>query len=112
MLDRFSKKIKILDYKAIALHGHQVKSPKTVIKDYSNLHREFYLYAFLGHRHTSNEIVVGEDGRRNVEVLNCPSFVGSCTYADKILCGSKAAVKVYTFDSEFGHIESKTIILN
>jgi len=104
--------IDLFDYKVIAVHGHQIKDVKSVIKDYSNLHRTFYTYAFLGHRHTSHEIVVGEDGNKNVSVLNCPSIIGSCPYADKLLVGSKAAAKVYTFDPMFGHIESKTIILN
>lgn len=111
-LDKEYLVISIFDYKAIALHGHQIKNVTSAIKDLSNLHRTFYNYAFLGHRHTSNEITVGEDGSKNVEVLNCPSFVGSCPFADRLLVGSKAAAKVYVFDQKFGHVESKTIILN
>ncbi len=102
----------IFDFKAVALHGHQIKNPANVVKDLANLHRTLYDYVFLGHRHTSHEIVVAEEDQHNVEVLNCPSFVGSCPYSDKLLVGGKAAAKVYVFDPVFGHIESKTIILN
>ncbi len=102
----------IFSFKSIILHGHQVKSPKDTIKNYSNLHREFYDYAFLGHRHSANEIIVGEGNNHNIEVLTCPSFVGSDPYADSLMVGAKAMVKLYEFDSIYGHIGSKNIILN
>lgn len=102
----------IFNFKAIVLHGHQIKNVPTVIKDLSNLHRKFYDYAFLGHRHSANEIIVGEGLKHNIEILTCPSFVGSDPYADTLHVGSKAMCKLYEFDINNGHTGSKNIILN
>lgn len=102
----------IFDFKAIVLHGHQVKSVPNIIKDMSNLHRKFYDYAFLGHRHSANEIIVGEGKNHNIEILTCPSFVGSDPFADSLRVGSKAMCKLYEFDIVNGHTGSKNIILN
>lgn len=102
----------IFDFKAIVMHGHQIKSVRDTLKDLSNLHRTFYEYAFLGHRHSANEIIVGEGEHHNLEILTCPSFVGSDPYADKLMVGSKAMCKLYEFDSIRGHIDSKSIFLN
>ena len=102
----------IFDFNAIVLHGHQIKSVPDTIKDLSNLHRRFYDYAFLGHRHSANEIIVGEGENHNIEILTCPSFVGSDPYADKLMVGSKAMAKLYEFDKVYGHVGSNNIILN
>ena len=104
--------LNIFDFKAIVLHGHQIKSVPNVIKDLSNLHRKFYDYAFLGHRHSANEIIVGEGLKHNIEILTCPSFVGSDPFADTLHVGSKAMCKLYEFDINNGHTGSKNIILN
>lgn len=102
----------IFDFKAIIMHGHQIKNVKDAIKDLSNLHREFYDFCFLGHRHSANEIIVGEDKSHNVEILTCPSFIGSDPYSDSLMVGSKAMVKLYEFDKIYGHTASRNIILN
>lgn len=111
-LEKEFLELDILGFKAIILHGHQIKSVKNVVKDLSNLHRTFYDYVFLGHRHSANEIIVAEGTHHNVEVLTCPSFVGSDPYADKLMVGSKAMVKIYKFEATHGHIGSCNIILN
>ena len=102
----------IFNFKAIILHGHQIKNPNETIKDLSNLHREFYDFCFLGHRHSANEIIVGEGKSHNIEILTCPSFIGSDPYSDSLMVGSKAMVKLYEFDKIYGHTASKNIILN
>lgn len=111
-LDSDYLSFKIFDFNAIVLHGHQIKSVEGTIKDLSNLHRTFYDYAFLGHRHSANEIIVGEGKNHNIEILTCPSFVGSDPYSDKLMVGSKAMAKLYEFDANHGHISSHNIILN
>ena len=103
---------KIFDFECFATHGHQFKSTKDCIKDMSNIHRKFYSYAFVGHTHSANEIIVGEENYNNMEVLTIPAFIGSCPYADSLFVGSKAMAKIYEFDSVYGHVGSKNIILN
>lgn len=103
---------KIFDFNFVVLHGHQIRSVDDTIKDLSNRHRKFYDYAFLGHRHAANEVITGEGKHHNVEVLTLPSFVGSDPYSDRLMRGAKAMVKLYEFDSVYGHISSKSIILN
>lgn len=103
---------KIFDFDCFAIHGHQIKSVKDCIKDMSNLHRKFYSFSFVGHRHSANEIIVGEEEHNNMEVLTIPAFIGSCPYADKLFVGAKAMAKIYEFDSVYGHTGSKNIILN
>lgn len=102
----------VLGFKCFAMHGHQLKSPKDIIKDMGNMNRKLYSYAFLGHTHSANETIVGEEFRNNIEVFTVPSFIGSDPYADKLMVGAKAAAKLYKFDSLYGHIGSETIILN
>ena len=76
------------------------------------LHRNFYDYSILGHTHASNDIAVGEGVSNDVEVLVCSSFIGSDPYSDKLMKGSKAACKVFTFDDKNGHIGTDKVILN
>ena len=102
----------IFGFNCFATHGHQLKNTKDVIKDMGNVNRKLYSYAFLGHTHSANEIIVGEEHHNNIEVLTVPSFIGSDPYADKLMVGAKAAAKLYKFDNLYGHIGSETIILN
>ena len=102
----------IFNTKCIGLHGHQIRSVDTVLKDLSILHRKWYDICFLGHRHTSKEITVGEGLINNTEVLMSPSFIGSCPYADKLMVGSKAMCKLYEFNEKHGHVGTQNIVLN
>ena len=102
----------IFDFKTLVLHGHQLKDSTKVIKDYSNLHREIYDYAFLGHRHSANEIIVGCADNHNIEIFTIPSFVGGDPYAESLGLSAKAMVKIFEFDKKYGHTGSKNIILN
>lgn len=111
-LDKDYLTFNIFDFKAIVLHGHQIKNTKDVLKDLSNLHRQFYDFCFLGHTHAANEIIVGEDISHNLEILTCPSFIGSDPYSDSLMVGCKSMVKLYEFDKIYGHTASRNIILN
>lgn len=102
----------IAGFSCFAMHGHQVKSAANIIKDMNNLRGMNYSYAFLGHTHSANEIVVGERGTYNIEVLTVPAFIGSDPYADSLMVGGKAMAKLYEFDELYGHVGSKNIILN
>lgn len=104
--------IPIFDFETIALHGHTIKNTKNAIKDLSMLHRKFYDYCFLAHFHASDEITVGEGLSHDMEILICPSFIGSCPYSDKIMKGAKASCKVFVFDEINGHTRTDKIILN
>ena len=111
-VDRDYITFKIFDFNFIALHGHQVKNINTTIKDLSNLHRTFFDYAILAHSHSAKEFIESEGKNHDIETLVLPSFVGSCPYADTLMVGSKAGMKIFEFDRVFGHTASFKIILN
>ena len=95
-----------------ALHGHQLKNVESALKDFSIQRDWFYDYLLIGHFHGGKELSVSEKALNDVEVLVCPSFVGSDPYADKLMRGSKAATKIFGFDEYYGHTETYKIILN
>lgn len=95
-----------------ALHGHQIKNRAAAVKDFSSLTGASVDYMLLGHFHAGSENIVAESITSDCEVLTSPSFIGSDPYSDSLMKGSKAAVKIYGFDSIYGHTESYKIILN
>lgn len=103
---------KIFDFNCIAMHGHQVKDVKNLYKDLANRHHKFYDYIFLGHTHSTKELVNAEGEHHECKTCVTGSFVGSCQYADSLFVGSKASVKIYEFDEVEGQIVSYQIILN
>ena len=105
-------KIDIPEYNIYALHGHQIKDVNNSVKNLSALIGKQIDTLIMGHYHSGKEIPVGEGLAHDIEVLVCPSFIGSDPYADKLMCGSKGAVKIYGFDEINGHTESYKIILN
>ena len=96
----------------IAMHGHQLKNIENSIRDLSMLRRSFIDYLLLGHFHSGKEIPSFEGCCNDTEILVSPSFVGSDPYSDSIMKGCKAAVKIYGFDSTYGHKETYKFILN
>lgn len=105
-------KFEIFNFESLAMHGHQIKTPKTALKDFSNLHNINYIYLFVGHFHGGAEYTVGEYESCNKEVIIVPSFCGSDPYSDSLFLGSKAMAKIFEFDEKFGHTGTKNIILN
>lgn len=99
-------------YNFIALHGDSIKNIKNSLKDLSMLHRTFYDYVLMGHFHSGSEMAVFEGVDNNMEVLVCPSIVGSDTYSDSLFVGSKSSAKLYGFTKGEGHTYTKTFILN
>lgn len=104
--------IPIMGNEVIAMHGHQLKNIENSIRDLSMMRRSFIDYLLLGHFHSGKEIPSFEGCCNDTEILVSPSFVGSDPYSDSIVKGSKAAVKIYGFDSTYGHIETYKFILN
>ena len=102
----------IFDYNIVAGHGHQIKNISNAISDLSMQRHKFYDYLFLGHFHGGKEITTNESYCNNVEVIVCPSFVGSDPYSDSLFTGCKASANIYGFDELCGHTETYKIILN
>lgn len=105
-------KVNIFNHSVYAMHGHQIKNIDTSIRDLSSLVGEPIDYLILGHFHSGKELPNYERYNSDAEVLISPSFIGSDPYSDKLMRGSKAAVKIYGFDEIFGHTESYKFILN
>lgn len=104
--------IDIEGFEVIAMHGHQIRNTETALRDLSMTRRSFVDYLILGHFHGSRELSSSEGVLHDTEVLVCPSFVGSDPYSDTIMKGSKASVKIYGFDSVYGHTETYKVVLN
>lgn len=106
------KEFEVLNYKIIAMHGHQVKDINTVLNSISSKKNEMIDYVLLGHQH-NHKVITGNDGYTyDTEVLVSPSFVGSDPFSDSIMKGSKAAVMIYGFHEYEGHNETYKFILN
>ncbi len=104
--------IPIAGNEVIAMHGHQLKNIENSIRDLSMIRRNFIDYLLLGHFHSGKEIPSFEGCCNDTEILVSPSFVGSDPYSDSLMKGSKAAIKIYGFDSTYGHTETYKFILN
>lgn len=104
--------IPVEGYEILAMHGHQIKSMESAIKDLSMVRRDFVEYLLLGHFHAGKSITCNEGCLNDAEVLVAPSFIGSDPYSDSLFKGSKAACMIYGFNSLYGHVESHKIILN
>lgn len=103
--------IPIFDFKAIAMHGHQINNIGNVLKDISFQKKTFYSTVFLAHYHAGESKTAGEMNDADCEVIVCPSFVGTCPYAERLMKGAKPACCIYSFDRKLGHIDTHKIIL-
>ena len=95
-----------------AMHGHQIKNIATSVRDMSSFLNTNVDFLLMGHYHAGGEAIVAEGCTYDCEVLVAPSFIGSDPYSDSLLKGSKGAVKIWGFDSIYGHTESYKIILS
>ena len=103
--------VPIFDETAIAMHGHQVKDVVDTVKTLGFVNRKFYTAAFLGHYHSSGRTVAGEDGTKDIEVIVCPSFVGSDPYSESLFKGARPACGMYVFDRTYGLIRTDKFVL-
>lgn len=102
----------MLDFNFISIHGHQLKNINDGLKDLSDKWDKPFDFLILGHYHSGIEKIVGERKGYAKEVLVCPSFVGTCPYADKLMVGGKAMAKIHTFERGKGRRGTYNIILN
>ena len=104
--------VPIFNFNVLATHGHRIKNIENYVKNISFKNRKFYDTIIVAHFHSGKEIVVGEGKNNDVEVLVCPSFIGTCPYADSLLLGTKASCKIFVFDEKYGHTDTYKIMLN
>ena len=104
--------IQIEGQNILLMHGHQTKSIKDIIKDYSMLHRRFYDIAFIGHYHGGQTISTGESVNGNTEIFVIPSIVGSDPYSDSLKVGAKSMAKMFKLEKGNGIVENYTFVLN
>ena len=104
--DQFIK-IDIHDYDVYAMHGHQFKSGfNNALPNFESWLHGNVDYLILGHYHSGMEMVVGDRGTSNCEIIVAPGFVGSDPYSDSLFKGAKPACCIYGFDSVYGHTET------
>ena len=104
--------LNIAGHDCIAYHGHNVKGLKTALQRIQQIRHKFYSTLFLAHYHHAESYVVGESLNGNCEVLVAPAFIGSDTYADKLLVGAKASSAIYGYKPHKGHVSTETLYLN
>lgn len=105
--------IPIFDYNILALHGHTIKNLDTALRDLSVKHRKLIDYVFVGHYHTGKVIPGNAHDGHDTELLMSPSFQGADPYAyNKLGLSSKAACKIFKFDSVHGCVGQEKFILN
>lgn len=96
----------------LAVHGHQCSgTPDEILKDYSARDEIFYDTVIMGHTHAAKEHVVGEKNGKDVEVLVVPALCGTDPYGISTLKTNCPAARIYSFDSERGHIGTDKIML-
>ncbi len=100
-------------YEFIGHHGHGLSSnPEKFIDKMSRKRRKFYDYGIFGHLHTESIKTIDEGLTNDCEILRLPSIVGSCTFADSILKGSKASAVMFRFTENKGRDREYKFILN
>ena len=104
--------VPIFNFNVLVTHGHRIKNIENYVKNISFKNRKFYDTIIVAHFHSGKEIVVGEGKNNDVEVLVCPSFIGTCPYADSLLLGAKDSCKIFVFDEKYGHTDTYKIMLN
>ena len=105
--------IPIFNYNILALHGHTIKNLETALRDLSVKHRKLIDYVFVGHYHTGKVIPGNAHDGYDTELLMSPSFQGADPYAyNKLGLSSKAACKIFKFDSTHGCVGQEKFILN
>lgn len=105
--------IPIYDYKILAMHGHTIRNLENCLSDLSTTHRVLLDYVIIGHYHNGKVVPGNEHKHHDTELLMCPSFQGTDPYAfNKLGKSSKAACKMFIFDSQYGCTGTEKFILN
>jgi predicted phosphodiesterase len=101
-----------LGFNILMLHGNNERNLDKIIHDYSQLHRKFYDYVFIGHSHSSLEKTVGAGEVNDIEIIRAPSICGIDNYAYKNKWNAKAGAKCLIFEEGKGKTISYDIKLN
>jgi len=109
--DKDYNSFELCGQKILSLHGHQVKSVKNTIKDYSMLHKIWYDIAFVAHFHSGQSMSVGELNG-NTKIIVCNSFIGSDPYSDSLKLGAKGICELFKIERNQGITETYTMVLN
>lgn len=94
-------------------HGHQFKNKKIydLVKEIQILHRIKVDILVLGHYHHENIVTIGENENGNIKVIMLPSIMGSDTFSDSLLTGSKAGVTLMELSNKKG-LTTTEVVLN
>lgn len=105
--------LKIAGKDYLCHHGHGIKSPKKYLDSMTRKMKVFFDGLIIGHYHTEKLETVYEDvDGGDIEIIICPSVVGSDPYADSIHKGSKASAIVLRFDEVYGRDREYKFVLN
>lgn len=105
--------LKIAGKDYLCHHGHGIKSPKKYLDSMSRKLKVFFDGLIIGHYHSEKIETVYEDvDGGDIEIIICPSVVGSDPYADSIHKGSKASALVMRFDEKYGRDREYKFVLN
>jgi len=96
----------------VATHGHAIKKGKNTLKDISWHRQKFYQVLWIAHFHHSDILTVGENKEMNLDTIGIPSIIGSDSYSDSLLTGSKAGAIIVVFERGKGRTDQHNIILN
>lgn len=97
-----------------ACHGHQFRNKKKneVLKELSILHGIDIDILILGHDHHEEITTVGEKDSGNIKVVMLPAIMGSDTFSDKLLTGSKAGATFIEINNNKKGLTTTEVILN
>lgn len=102
----------IAGYNVIAHHGHRIKDAGKYIDKMSRKLRVFIDYGIFAHLHHEAIITHDEGIDNDCEIIRLPSIIGTDTYADKLLKGSKASAILLKFEEGKGRTQENKFILN
>lgn len=95
--------LELCGYQLGLCHGQGVKNFSNYIHNMTMAKRKFYDYFILGHiHHTKLETVSMGSGGHTVQMISCPSLVGSCEYSKKLLKMSPAGALLLCFEEGKG----------
>lgn len=94
----------------VGCHGQNENSVDRTVAEYRSFYNVEPDIVFEGHLHRGMSKTVGANANNNIEVFQCPSIIGTNTFAAKHKWGSKAGSKVFSFNDDIRTIYD--IILN
>ena len=95
--------LELCGYQLGLCHGQGVKNFSNHIHNITMAKRKFYDYFILGHiHHYKVETVSMGEGGQTVQMIACPSMVGSCEYSKKLLKLSPAGALLLCFEEGKG----------